>query len=248
MKVYEFGKQNPEVILLLHGGGLSWWNFRKIALLLEERYHVILPVLDGHAGSDADFESIEHNAQRVIDYVKRSRGGHIKVLGGLSLGAQIAVAILAEKPDICDFALIESASLISSGFTHTLIGPTFSSSYFLIKYDWFSRLQFRSLHISEELYEDYYRDTCEIEKKNMIAFLKANTAYTLPESIKDTTAKLLVVVGEKEQKSMKKSAELLHTAKKGSELHIAKGLYHGELSLNEAEKYVELLQHLMGEN
>ena len=49
----EFGQQNPDVIMLLHGGGLSWWNYREVAKRLAERYHVVLPVLDGHADSDA---------------------------------------------------------------------------------------------------------------------------------------------------------------------------------------------------
>ena len=64
MTVFEFGKQNKDAILLLHGGGLSWWNYREVAKLLEKDYHVILPVLDGHAGSQAPFTTIEDNAAR----------------------------------------------------------------------------------------------------------------------------------------------------------------------------------------
>lgn len=47
MNVIELGQQHPDVILLLHGGGLSWWNYREAAKLLSEQYHVVLPVLDG---------------------------------------------------------------------------------------------------------------------------------------------------------------------------------------------------------
>ena len=65
----EFGQQNSEVILLLHGGGLSWWNYAEAARLLAEHYHVVLPVLDGHADSDAPFTSIEENAARLISYI-----------------------------------------------------------------------------------------------------------------------------------------------------------------------------------
>ena len=54
----EFGQHNTDVIMLLHGGGLSWWNYRKVAKLLEKDYHVILPVLDGHAGSQTPFTTI----------------------------------------------------------------------------------------------------------------------------------------------------------------------------------------------
>ena len=36
MTVMEFGKQNPEIAILLHGGGLSWWNYRDAAEILAE--------------------------------------------------------------------------------------------------------------------------------------------------------------------------------------------------------------------
>ena len=62
----EFGQQNPDVVMLLHGGGLSWWNYREAAQKLAERYHVVLPVLDGHADSDAPFTTVEENAARLI--------------------------------------------------------------------------------------------------------------------------------------------------------------------------------------
>jgi len=48
MCVQEFGQQNPAVIMLLPGGGLSWWNYREVAKILSAQYHVVLPVLDGH--------------------------------------------------------------------------------------------------------------------------------------------------------------------------------------------------------
>ena len=71
MVVIEYGKEHPDVVILLHGGGLSWWNYREIAGILGSRYHVILPILDGHAGSDAIFTDIEANAKRIIDYIDR---------------------------------------------------------------------------------------------------------------------------------------------------------------------------------
>ena len=52
MKVIEYGKQNSEIIMMLHGGGLSWWNYRAEAEMFSNQFHVVLPILDGHAGSD----------------------------------------------------------------------------------------------------------------------------------------------------------------------------------------------------
>ena len=48
MNYKEYGKQNKDVVILLHGGGLSWWNYREEAEMLQNDFHVIIPILDGH--------------------------------------------------------------------------------------------------------------------------------------------------------------------------------------------------------
>ena len=237
MKIVEYGKQNKDIIMLLHGGGLSWWNYRTEAELLGDRYHVVLPILEGHADSDADFVSIEENASQIIAFVNREYGGSILLIGGLSLGAQILTEILSQRGDICQYAVIESASVVPSKITNVLIGPTIASSYGLIQKKWFAKTQFRYLHIRDDLFEDYCRDTSKISKSNMIAFLKANTEYELKPGIQNCRAQVRIVVGEKEQKKMIYSAELLHEALPGSHLEKKTGLYHGEYSINHPEQY-----------
>ena len=69
MKTVEFGKENIDVIILLHGGGLSWWNYTETAELLKNRFHIVIPILDGHTGSDVSFTSIENNAKEIIDEI-----------------------------------------------------------------------------------------------------------------------------------------------------------------------------------
>ncbi|MEG1579397.1 MAG: alpha/beta hydrolase, partial [Oscillospiraceae bacterium] len=107
MKIIEYGEQNSKVIMLLHGGGLSWWNYRDEANLLKENYHVVLPMLDGHADSDTPFTTIENNAKELIDYIDQNFHGAILAIGGLSLGGQILVEMLSQRNDICKYAVIE---------------------------------------------------------------------------------------------------------------------------------------------
>ena len=247
MTVIEYGKQNTEIIILLHGGGLSWWNYREVAKPLEKDYHVILPVLDGHAGSDAPFATIEDNAARLISYIDTHFGGQVAVLGGLSLGGQIALEMLARRPDICRFALIESAQVKPSQLTCALIGPTFGMSYDLIKQRWFAKLQAAYLGIPKELFEDYYRDTCAITKADMIAFLKANCTYEIKIGLRETTAKTKIVAGSREQKSILDSAKLLHSTIPGSQVEVLPSLRHGDLSINNPEKYVRILKEWSGQ-
>ena len=48
MKFHEFGDRDLPPILLIHGGGSSWWNYLRQARILSEDYRVILPTLNGH--------------------------------------------------------------------------------------------------------------------------------------------------------------------------------------------------------
>lgn len=246
MQVVEYGAERGDTILLLHGGGLSWWNYREAAELLRNDYHVILPILDGHGGSDRPFRSIEENAEEILSYIDEKLGGSVLLIGGLSLGGQILLELLSRRGDCCAYALVESAAVIPSRITNALIGPAFGSSYGLIQNRRFARLQAASLHIKEKLFEDYYRDTCRVRKQDMIAFLKANTSYALKASFRDTKAQVHVFVGEKETGEIRRSGAAICEALPGARLHRLPGLYHGEFSLNDPERYAAAIRQITG--
>ena len=245
MKYMEYGAQHRPVILLLHGGGLSWWNFREEAEFLGQQYHVVLPILDGHTGSDAPFISMEQNAREIIAWVDRHCGGQVLLMGGLSLGGQVLVEILSQRPDICRYAILESALVFPMRVTHALVKPTYSLCYPLIRQRWFARLQFRSLHIQPELFEEYYRDTAGLTRPDMIAFLEANANYRLKDSLRSCAAQSLVLAGSRELLVMKRSAKALAAKLPQARLEILSGYTHGELSLNHSRQYVDKLLHLL---
>ena len=245
MNYVEYGKENKHVIILLHGGGLSWWNYRAVAEMLQYEYRVILPILDGHAASDRDFTTSEDNAAEVIEFIDEQLGGSVLLLGGLSLGAQILLEVLSRRKDICQFAFVESALVIPSKFIHSLIKPAFGSCYGLIRYKWFSKLQFQSLRMRPDLFDDYYRDTCGISKNNMIAFLQANSLYSIKESIGSCSAKVYIFVGEKENRAMRKSARRIHEKLQESLLYVLPKMYHGEYSMRYVRDYVDRILQIV---
>ena len=239
MKYAEYGLTKNETVIFLHGGGLAPWNYCDIAEQLKDRFYIIIHVLDGHNGSDTDFTTIENNADEIIHYVDENFCGNIFMICGLSLGGQILTEILAKRKDICRYAIIESTLVIPMKRTYAFIQPFFSICYPLIKKRWFARLQFKTLHIKENLFEDYYKDSAAISKENMIAFLKANSDYKLKESIKESQARVLVLVGSKESKIMKKSAEIMYEQIPNASLEVLPGYYHGDLSINHAFEYIQ---------
>ena len=244
MIVKEYGKSNEDIIMLLHGGGLSWWNYEEVSEILKSNYHVILPILDGHSGSDRDFTSIENNANEIIEYIDNNYNGNVKLIGGLSLGAQILLDILSKRDNICEYAIIESALVFPMKMTNRLIESSINMSYGLINKKWFSKLQFKSLKIKKELFDKYYIDSSNITKNNMILFLKANSNYHL-KNIKTNKSKSIVIVGSKERPIMIKSAKRIHDELINSELEILSGYYHGDLSINHPNEYAEKVKKLI---
>lgn len=245
MKTVEYGKGNEDVIILLHGGGLPWWNYKDVAERLANRFHIVMPILNGHSGSSIPFTSIEDNAREIISYIDKTFGGHVLLIGGLSLGGQVLVEILSQRNNVCKFAIIESALVLPMKLTAAIIKPTYDMCYPLIKKMWFAKLQFKALHIKTELFENYYTDTVNITKEDMIAFLMANSNYRVKETLADCEAKALVLVGSKEQSIMKKSAQKITDCLPIARLEIMKNYYHGDISINHSEQYAEKLLQLI---
>ncbi|WP_247905816.1 alpha/beta fold hydrolase [Streptococcus anginosus] len=245
MKYKEYGLKNKDIIILLHGGGLSWWNYIDEIGLLEDEFHIVIPILDGHSDSDTNFISIENNASEIINFINENYNGKVKLIGGLSLGGQVLLEILSRNPNICEYAVIESALVIPMKFTYKMIEPIFNLTYGLTKKSWFSKLQFKNLKIKNSLYDLYYEDTCKISKNNLIAFMKSNSSYELKDTLSRTRAKVLILVGSKERSIMKKSAVKIAELIPNSETEILQGYYHGDISINHADDYVERVKRLV---
>lgn len=246
MKVIEYGIENHAVIMLIHGGGLAPWHYKKEAELLKEQFHVVMPILDGHSGSDSHFISIEDQAGKLIRYIDEAFGGQVLFIGGLSLGGQILLEMLSQRKNICQFALAESVLALPMKATAVLIKPAFSLCYPLIEKRWFAKLQFQSLHMNSSLFEAYYKDSAAIQKDDMTAFLRANAGYQIKTALSDCQAKTLVLVGSKERGIMKKSAEMISQTIKNARLEMLQGYYHGDLSLNHPDSYTEKLLRFIG--
>ena len=96
-----------------------------------------------------------------------------------------------------------------------LVAPAVALSHPLVRRPWFARAQFASLHLPEELYEPYYRDSCAISKRDMIAFMRANSSYRLKPELAGCRALATILVGGKEPRIMVRSARALQPASSG---------------------------------
>ncbi len=241
----ESGNKNFPTIIFIHGGGLSEWSLIPIVDELQKNFHVITPIIDGHGEAAAEtFTSISDSADKLIDFIDTNYNRQVFAIAGLSIGAQIAAELLSRRDDITQYAIIESALVYPIKGITTFLVPSYQLFYGLIQKRWFSKLQAKSLCIPLNMFERYYQDSLKMSKQSLINITLSNGTYDLKETITNTKAKVLIIVGEKEISLMKKSAQRIHNKIPGSELYIAPGMKHGEISLKFPQKYINLLKNL----
>ena len=93
---------------------------------------------------------------KVVEYGKGNKDIIILLHGGgLSLGGQVLIEMLSQRSDICEYAIIESALVIPMKYISAMIKPAYDICYPLVKKRWFSKIQFKALHIRKELFDKY---------------------------------------------------------------------------------------------
>lgn len=243
----EFGDRSKPIIILIHGGGLSWWSWKRQIEELDRDYFIVTPIIDGHGDAwDTTFISIENSAEQVIQYIKENCNGQVFAICGLSIGAQIVTEILSKENSITENAIIESALVYPLKMSMALTIPMYSIFYGLIKKRWFSKLQAKTLNVPDELFDTYYEESLRMKKESLINMTKSNGNYTIPIALQNTKTKTLIIVGEKELAIMKKSASLIHETIKDSTLKTIEKCGHGEISLVHPDKYITLMQDFFG--
>ncbi len=241
----ESGNKDMPTIFLLHGGGLSDWSLQPVISLLQADFHLVTPIIDGH-GEDGktEFISIEDSAEKLISFIDKQHMGRVFAMIGLSIGAQIITEVLSKREEITQYAVLESALVYPIRGTTTVTVPTYQLFYPLIKKRWFSKMQAKTLCVPDHLFETYYQDSLKITKQSLINITLCNGNYHLKPSISHAKTKVLIIVGSKEIGIMKKSADKLYDSISGSQLFIAAGMKHGELSLVHTEEFIALVRDL----
>ena len=250
MKFHEFGDHhNPHIILIL-GGGNSWWNYLRQARFLSDKYHVILPVLDGHGEEyQKEYVSTEQSAQELLEYIRKHCNGHVFAIGGVSLGGQIVMELLSLDSHIADKAIIDGSLCIpqpklakmSLFFVKCLGKLMFGRAACKMQLK-LMRKMYPKMAYPEELERYYLEDMPRLPTKTLETIYKTYMAsYHLKPVISDSSAEVLYIYGEKEMKCVKESAKLFQKMRPNCTLYEAKGYNHGYLSTYLPVEWMELV-------
>lgn len=250
MVFHEFGDKDSPHILLIHGGGNSWWNHLRQARMLSGKYHVVLPTLDGHGEEyRRDYISTENSARQIMEYIKTNCDGKLFAVGGVSLGGQIAIELLSLDSDVTQKAIIDGSICIPqpqlariSIIVVKLFGKLmFSKSASKIQLSLMKKM-YPNMAYPEEIETYYMEDMPRIPIRTLVTMYRTYMGeYKLKCTIKENKAQVLYIYGEKEMGCVKESAELFREMHPNCTLYEAKGYGHGYLSAYLPSEWMNLV-------
>ena len=194
---------------------------------LRGAYHCLAPDLPEHGGSMAVTPfSIAGCAQQIADLIQeRAQGGKAHVVG-LSLGAQVAVALLAAAPERLHSALISSAMLRPAPgawmYTPAMLKFTYQTCVAPFKnVNWWIDLNARySSGIPERYYAYARADFQRMTEDAWLQVMSENLNFRLPAGLDKVKVPVLVMAGEGEYGAMKQSARELAAALPNARLEL----------------------------
>ena len=250
MVFHEFGDKKFPHILLIHGGDNSWWNYLRQIRMLSDKYHVILPTLNGHGEEyQKDYISTENSAQEIMEYVKNNCDGKLFAVGGVSLEAQIAIELLSLDSDISQKAIIDGSICIPQpklARACTVIvkifgKPMFSRPASKIQLSLMKKM-YPEMAYPKEIENYYMEDMPRLPIKTLETIYQTYMGeYTLKNAITESKAKVLYIYGEKEMACVKKSAKLFQKMHPNCTLYEAKAYNHGYLSAYLPLEWMDLI-------
>ena len=193
--------------------------------LLGPTITTIIPDLPGF-GRSADQPYVSHRAtvRELTGIIDRyaPQGAHVI---GFSLGAQLAILLASEMPYLIRSVIVISAETKAA----PLPGPTLALLGLaapLSRRRWFAVAQARHLGIPEHLLKDYLHDSATTSRRTLVSSVSENIRFTLPTAWSDYPGRTTVLVGAKERKLMRESAELTSSALPESTLHTVEHAAH----------------------
>lgn len=227
MHLTSSGPDDASPVLLLHGGGVAGWMWNSLRERLEPDYTVLVPDLPGH-GRSANEPYVSHSETvAALTRLLTTTVPHRPVtVIGFSLGAQLAIQLASEHPELISQAVIVSAQAKAMPFTDFTLDALGVSAP-LARKRWFAKLQARELFIPPHLMEDYISTSAGITKATLLAAVGDNMRFEIPAGWSTFQGRALVMLGQRERRLTRDSAATIHAALPGSELSIVDGCGHG---------------------
>ncbi|MBL4930551.1 alpha/beta fold hydrolase [Clostridium paridis] len=204
----ESGNKQGEIIIFIHGGGISGWMWEKQLEHFKD-YYCIVPDLPEHGKTINSGEiSIKNSAKLIVELVEKiAKGKKVNVVGH-SLGAKIVIELLNSRPEIIDHAVIASALCRPIPFMKLTHKPViYKLTVEMLKVNWILNFQVKQFKFPPDINSDYLKkDFQDMTPETLFRIYDEIYKHlNIPRELENIYVPTLVVAGGKEPKAMKQS-------------------------------------------
>ncbi len=243
MHVQEVGPAGAPTIVLLHGAGVGGWMWRDTIVALSE-IHLLIPDMPEQGKSqDAGLFSIAGTARLVADLIAERAHGGKAFVAGLSLGAQVTVALLGSRPGVV-LGAFASGTLVRPIAGIGLVNAMLPLYMPIRNARWLVRANMKTLEVPDKFESDFARETAALTTASYRRMTIENATFRVPPGLGSVTCPVLITVGEREMKVMKESAHDLVAATPSARAFIVAGHGHN-WPVQDPDLYVQVVRAWM---
>ncbi|MGA3562026.1 alpha/beta fold hydrolase [Melissospora conviva] len=210
-------------LVLLHGGNVANWMWEPQLPAFTDRL-VLTPDLPGFGERTREgWPGLDATADDVVARVTDQGVDGTFDLAGLSLGALVALRVLARHPDRVRSAFITRAPVEPAGAGVRLICRLQLAFW---QSPWFWRAQAAAFGIPPDSRSRYIAHGLSVRAETASAMNAEVLAGGIPANLNRYRGPLLVIAGEKDQALVRNSLRLIASAAPQAQLRLAPGMHH----------------------
>jgi pimeloyl-ACP methyl ester carboxylesterase len=210
MSIYfnETGNKHGEIIVFIHGGGISSWMWDKQLEHFKDYYCIVLDLPEHGKSMNEGQLSIKTSANLIAGLIeKKANGGKVNVVGH-SLGAKIVIELLNTRPELIDHAVVASAlcrNMPIMKLSHKL--SIYKLTVAMLKVNWILNFQVKQFKFIDKISSENLKKDFEGMTTNMLyrIYDEVYKNLIIPTSLENVDVPTLVMAGTREPKVMKQS-------------------------------------------
>jgi pimeloyl-ACP methyl ester carboxylesterase len=226
LHISESGTPGAPSIVFLHGLGTTSWMWEGQVEHLRD-FHCLNVDLPGQGKSNhLEWKSLTNTADGVAEAIRsRATNGRAHVVA-LSLGAYVALHLMARHPDAVDHAVLSGVTAAPLPRPRLILGLIRLMAP-ILKKQFYLRLSARMLHLPDEVFDAYAEGVRSMSRQAFLAVYDEVVYFQPPEALTHVAVPTLIVAGGKEVQAVRDAVPTLTTILPNAQGRIVPGVHHG---------------------
>ncbi len=249
MNFHEFGQENKDIIIMIHGLSMTWDMFEDAIDILKDEYHIIAAAVPGHdPHTKEDFTTVEEIASLIERYLLEKEYNYILCLYGLSMGGGIAIRMLADNRIHFQNAIIDAGITpyeMPRLFTRAILLNDFCTTMLARRFPALLDFVFPAERFSEKIRQKEVKGLKNMTPKSIWNAYDSTDNYSMPSVFPDIPTYIEYWYGEDEKKD--RMLDLKYVRKHIPNVKFRKipHMTHGQFICAEPERFCRALKKIL---